>query len=149
MTVSRLFVFLLFNLQTRSKIHIWEPKSLKQLYLKNEIPYTIMNFGNVPYGHSIYGTVFQANPYDACADLEPVPWDKNYGTLIIMVHRNGCNFSEKVLNAQKVGAGFVLITDNNQEDVHKIFPIERTKETLDKIKIPSILISQKDAKNFE
>ena len=76
-------------------------------------------------------------------------WDKNYGTLIVMVHRNGCNFSEKVLNAQKVGAGFVLITDNSEEDVHKIFPIERTKETLDKIKIPAILISLKDANNFE
>lgn len=104
-----------------------------------------MNFGNVPYGHTIYGTVFKANPYDACEDIKPLPWDKNYGTLILLVHRNGCNFSEKVLNAQKVGAGFVLISDNNEEDVHKIFPIERTKAVLDKVKIPSVLISKHDA----
>ncbi len=100
-----------------------------------------MNFGNIPYSHSIYGTVFKATPYDACSDLSPLPWDKNYGTLILMVHRNGCNFSEKVLHAQKIGAGFVLISDNNQEDVHRIFPVERTKEMLDKVKIPAVLIS--------
>ena len=89
--------------------------------------YVIMNFGIVPYGHSIYGTVFKANPYDACDDLKPLPWDNNSGTLILMVHRNGCNFATKVLNAQKIGAGFVLISDNNSENVHRIFPIERTK----------------------
>ena len=47
------------------------------------------------------------------------------------MHRNGCNFSEKVLNAQKIGAGLVLISDNVKEDVHRIFPIERTKEMID------------------
>lgn len=69
--------------------------------------------------------------------------------MIVMVHRNGCNFSEKVLNAQKIGASLVIITDNNTEDVHRIFPIERSKKTLDQIKIPSVLINVEDAKNFE
>ena len=89
-----------------------------------------MNFGIVPYGHTIYGTVYQADPYDACDELEPIWWNKNYGTLIIMVHWNGCNFSEKVLNSQMAGAGLVIVTDNNNEDVHRIFPVEWTKETL-------------------
>ena len=83
----------------KGNVHIWEPKSLRNIYSNKDFPYTIMNFGNVPYGHSVYGTVFKATPYDACKELNPVSWDKNYGTLIILVHRNGCNFSEKVLNA--------------------------------------------------
>lgn len=131
-----------------TSIHIWEPKSLKSMYAGHEIPYSIMNFGVIPYGHSVYGTVFKASPYDACSELNPLKWDKNYGTLIVIVERGGCNFSEKVYNAQKIGAGLVLIADNNNEDVHKIFPVERTKEMLDKVHIPSVLISKADADNF-
>ncbi len=107
-----------------------------------------MNFGNIPYGHTIYGTLFKANPYDACDPLIPPPWDQNYGTLILLVHRNGCNFSEKVLQAQKVGAGFVLIRDNKEEDGHNIFPIEGTKNIIVQIKIPSILINMHDSANL-
>ena len=107
-----------------------------------------MDFGSVPYGHSIYGTVFKATPYDACTDLAPLEWDKNYGTLIVLLTRGGCNFAEKVINAQKIGAGFVLIADNSDEDVHRIFPIERTKEQLDKVRIPSVLISKQEAENI-
>ena len=130
------------------KVNIWEPKSLKSFYAGHDIPYSVMNFGIVPYGHSVYGTVFKASPFDACTELSPLKWDKNYGTLILLVERGGCNFSEKVLNAQRIGAGLVLIADNNNEDVHKIFPVERTKEMLDKVHIPSVLISKADSDNF-
>lgn len=130
------------------KIHIWEPKSLKAMYANHDIPYSVMNFGTIPYGHSVYGTVFKASPFDACSELSPLKWDKNFGTLIMLVERGGCNFSEKVYNAQKVGAGLVLIADNNNEDVHKIFPVERTKEMLDKVHIPSALVAKADSDNF-
>jgi len=80
-------------------IHIWEPNSLKKHYQTEIFSYVIMNFGLVPYGHTIYGTVFKANPYDACDELQPLPWDHSLGVLIVMVHRNGCNFADKVLNA--------------------------------------------------
>lgn len=56
MKVTHLAILLI---QTHlSKIHIWEPKQLKSHYQDIDIPYTIMNFGNVPYGHTVYGTVF-------------------------------------------------------------------------------------------
>lgn len=130
------------------KLTIWEPKSLKSIYAHDEFRYTVMDFGAVPYGHSLYGTVFKATPYDACSELKPLAWDKNYGTLIVLLSRGGCNFSDKVLNAQKIGAGFVLIADNTDEDVHRIFPIERTKEMLDQVHIPSVLISKQEAENI-
>ena len=142
--------FILFlSISIQSKIHIWEPKSLKSLYHEHEMAYSVMNFGLVPYGHSVYGTVFKATPLDGCSDLAPLKWDKNYGTLIILLERGGCNFSEKVFNAQKVGAGLVLIADNSIEDVHKIFPVERTKELLDRIHIPSVLIRKEDGDNIK
>jgi hypothetical protein len=148
-SVARIFLLALAVAHSISKVHIWEPKSLKAMYAGHDIQYSVMNFGVVPYGHSIYGTVFKASPIDACSELAPLKWDKNYGTLILLLERGGCNFSEKVFNAQKIGAGLVLIADNNVENVHKIFPVERTKEMLDRIHIPSILISKEDGDNIK
>ena len=148
MRFTLLLAFLCCTSTITSKLSIWEPKSLKSIYAHTEFRYTVMDFGSVPYGHSIYGTVFKATPYDACTELKPLEWDKNYGTLIVLLNRGGCNFSDKVLNAQKIGAGFVLIADNTDEDVHRIFPIERTKEQLDKVRIPSVLISKQEAENI-
>ena len=128
-----------------SNVHIWEPKNLRDWYKNNIFEYSITDFGSVPYGHSIYGTVFKASPFEACTELSPLNWESNDGTLIVLTKRGGCNFSQKVLNAQKIGAGLVLISnDNVGQDVHQIFPIERTKERLDRIKIPSALINKKD-----
>lgn len=131
-----------------SKVNIWEPKSLKAIYSHTKFEYSVMDFGSVPYGHSIYGTVFKSTPYDACTDLTPISWDANYGTLVILVNRGGCTFATKVINAQKIGAGLVMIADNTIEDVHRIFPIERTKEQLDKVHIPSVLVSKQESEDL-
>ena len=136
-------------LHDATDIHIWEPTSLRNLYSQKPLSYSIANFGTVPYGHSIYGTVFKATPLDGCNSLAPLRWDKNSGTLIIFVERGNCHFAEKVLNAQKAGAGLVLIGDTADEDVTKVMPVERTVELLNRIHIPSILIGREDLENFK
>ncbi len=93
MLLKNTLLFLLSLLIVLAKIHIWEPKALKNLYSNQDFPYSVMNFGTIPYGHSVYGTIFKANPYNACSELKPLNWDKNYGTLIMLVTRGGCNFS--------------------------------------------------------
>lgn len=129
-------------------VHIWEPASLRNLYTAKPLEYAIANFGTVPYGHTIYGTVFKATPIDACNSLAPLEWDKNKGTMILFVERGNCHFAEKVINAQKVGAGLVIIGDTTEEDVRKIMPVERTESLINQIHIPSILINKEDAINF-
>lgn len=129
-------------------INIWEPASLRSIYKSKTLDYTIANFGTVPYGHSVYGTVFKATPLDGCKELSPLKWDKNSGTLIVYVERGNCHFAQKVEMAQKIGAGLVIIGDTDNEDVSKILPVEKTVELMDKIHIPSILISKSDADNF-
>ena len=137
-----------FPLPSTAEIHIWEPPRLRNIYKLQKLSYTIANFGTVPYGHSIYGSVFKASPLDACTDLSPLKWEKNKGTLILYVERGTCHFAKKVLNAQKIGAGLVLIGDTNNEDVSKILPVERTTALMEQIHIPSVLISKGDAENF-
>lgn len=65
--------------------------------------------------------------------------------MIIYAQRGNCHFADKVLNAQKLGASLVIIGDNNEEDVHKVLPIERTKKLVDSIVTPSILLDKTDA----
>lgn len=81
------------------EIHIWEPPSLKQIYSKKQMQYSIANFGSVPYGHSIYGTIFRATPLDGCTDLRPISWDQSSGTPILYMERGNCHFAQKVLQA--------------------------------------------------
>lgn len=131
------------------EVHIWEPSTLRSVYKAKPLEYTIANFGTVPYGHSIYGTVFKANPLLACSELSPLKWDRNSGTLIIYVERGECHFAQKVYNAQKMGAGLVIIGDTNNEDISRILAVERTVELMDKLHIPSILIPKKDAETFK
>lgn len=126
------------------RITIYEPKGLKFLYIGDQIKYSVMNFGKIPYGYSVTGVVHKADPPDACYPLKKINFDKSKGHLIILADRGSCNFAEKVLNAQLIGASLVLILDNNNENVHKIFPVERTKDVLDRIHVPSLLVSKID-----
>lgn len=63
------------------------------MYQKRQMEYSIANFGSVPYGHSIYGTVFSGIPLDGCNEMKPLSWDNNSGTLILYVERGNCHFA--------------------------------------------------------
>ena len=127
-----------------SNLSIWEPLHLRQHFQKNPLKYTIANFGQIPYGHSLFGTIhFPLNKL-GCSKIENINYNKNQGTLIIFLERGGCHYAEKVLNAQNVGGGLVLIMNSNDDDIEKILPIEKTQEIVDKIKIPMVLIDKEN-----
>jgi extracellular elastinolytic metalloproteinase len=78
------------------------------------------------------GTGATAN--DACAALAA-------GSLtnkVAIVNRGGCNFTDKVLNAQNAGARAVIITNN---DASGAFAPGGTNR---KVKIPSVMVTQTD-----
>ena len=52
----------------------------------------------------------------------------------MLVMRGKCHFAEKVINAQNAGAKLVIIVDNQAEDVHSVMPVERGKNTLEKVR---------------
>ena len=116
-----------------SEIDIWGPSQLKNLYKNKTSQYSIANFGNVPYGHTIIGTIKKAVPFDGCQEIRSVQNSSEEGALILMVMRGGCHFAQKVINAQKIGASMVIIVDNQDEDVHSVMPVERGKNTLHQV----------------
>ena len=80
-------------------LKIWEPRGLWETYKNKPLKYSIANFGHVPYGHSIFGSVYWGTPKDGCSDLQAVNWDNNLGSLILFLERGNCHYAEKVLNA--------------------------------------------------
>ena len=147
-------IFLLLSLSIPSlcAIHVFSPDSLRLKFTEGQIPNTIADFGVVPYGHSISGRVIRSEPFDACDPLEISEkfLKEIQGNFIILVERGRCTFSQKVINAQKIGASAVLISDSDKnKDVHKIFAVERVKTQLDQVRIPSMLINKVDADSVE
>lgn len=118
---------------TLSEIDIWGPSQLKNLYKTKTSQYSIANFGVVPYGHTIIGTVKKSVPFDGCGNLKSVQNSNEEGALILMVVRGKCHFAEKVINAQKIGAKMVIIIDDHDEDVHAVMPVERGRNTLNQV----------------
>ena len=139
--------FLAFT-YTICNIHVFAPASLRNTFPGGKISNTIADFGIVPYGHSISGQVILAKPFDGCDPLKisQTTLKAVQGNMIVLVERGRCNFSQKVINAQNIGASAVLISDNDSsKDVHKIFAVERVKSMLDKVKIPSLLLNKVDS----
>lgn len=144
-----LFVVSSFLCLVRAGINIWGPRSLKSYYTTRTLDSSIANFGVVPYGRTIYGTVVKAHPIDACTPLMDFNLDsENPGPLIALIERGTCHFAQKVLNAQRAGAAMVLIGDSTEENVEQIILFENNHELVSEITIPSLLIPKKDAENF-
>jgi hypothetical protein len=143
---------LTLTLSLNAAIHVFSPDKLRLKFTEGQIPNTIADFGVVPYGHSISGRVVRSEPFDACDPLEISEkfLKEIQGNFIILAERGRCTFSQKVINAQKIGASAVLISDSDKnKDVHKIFAVERVKTQLDQVRIPSMLINKVDSDSVE
>jgi hypothetical protein len=65
----------------------------------NEIPYSIGNFGRNPYGRSLLGPVFLADPIDACSPLKAADPKSISEAPFIIAKRGNCTFVTKVNHA--------------------------------------------------
>jgi hypothetical protein len=68
-----------------------------------EIPSTLANFGNPPYGSSIHGRLYltsSKNDTLACSDLHPIEFaEDDINSPIVLVERGECPFVIKVRHA--------------------------------------------------
>ena len=61
-------------------LDIYEPKEAKDTYSGVTIGYTVANFGHIPYGKSMIGTLLVMDPLENC-DILDAGSTQNYGTL--------------------------------------------------------------------
>lgn len=81
------------------------------------------------------GDILAAVPADACSRVTTALAGR-----IALVERGSCDFSTKVLNAQRAGAAAVIVANNAATDIFTMGP----GQGANRVSIPSVMISQAD-----
>eukprot|EP01017_Pseudomicrothorax_dubius_P003929 TRINITY_DN10686_c0_g1_i1.p1 TRINITY_DN10686_c0_g1~~TRINITY_DN10686_c0_g1_i1.p1 ORF type:complete len:460 (-),score=98.88 TRINITY_DN10686_c0_g1_i1:140-1519(-) len=149
-----LAVCLLQGLQAESpmRIKVWAPKGLTELFPKG-IEYNIGNYGRVPYGKSLVGSIHVADPFDGCQQLTPIVVPKegenNKKASVapfVLVERGGCDFVTKTHYAEIAGAKLVIVIN---DDLRKPSEINMGDDGYGStLGIPSIIISMDDGRKL-
>lgn len=95
---------------------------LKYFFLDLQI--NIANFGYIPYGQSLIGTLELANPRNACAPLVYNSLNRSESNPIVVIERGGCHFVTKTHYAQIYGAKMVIIIDNQNENPNSVIMMD-------------------------
>lgn len=66
---------------------------------------------------------------------------------MVLIKRGGCNFDQKVINGEKLGANLVIVYDNKEGDSPKIIMKDSGKGDL--TSVPSLFISNADGLNLQ
>jgi hypothetical protein len=113
--------------------------------------YIVAHFGHVPYGKTLMGNVYYANPNDGCTSLNRtnMNWHEENendpsNVPIVFLDRGNCTFVTKTKMAQMVGAKMVIIADNKAEEniTGIIMADDGHGQSLN---IPTIMIGKADA----
>ncbi len=99
---------------TDSKLIIQSPPQLQaqlQTLYPDGIPYSIANYGDVPFGKTLTGNLYMPRFLDNC-EYEPIEGADDKINKIIISTRGDCSFTAKSINSQKQGAKLAIIADN-------------------------------------
>ena len=109
---------------------------------------TLANYGYVPYGKSLIGTLHLATPRNGCLPLDPFMTNNSHSdpSPIVVMERGGCHFVTKTHYAQLIGAKMALIIDNREENEDYVIMIDDGFGH--DISIPTIMISKRDGDNI-
>jgi len=136
------------NLKTleETRDHVQRPQSL--LINGVSFDFELSNFGpDLWFGESVRSVLVEADPLNACKPLK----GRNYRGKVVYAWRGGCDFLDKVLNAQNMGAIAVIVADNNNKGVSNsreksdlvIMDQFNRNEDASKVNIPSVFVSRK------
>ncbi|XP_046392197.1 E3 ubiquitin-protein ligase RNF13-like isoform X2 [Ischnura elegans] len=86
----------------------------------------------------ITGNVVYANPEDGCSALDTPPKVENYtGKWFVLIKGNGCDFVDKVWNAERAGFDLAIVHNVNSSDIEPM-----SGEDLNDITIPSVFTGE-------
>jgi hypothetical protein len=149
-------LFLFLVLVVSAKVFVFSPDDLRNEFQSQEteigeIPASLANFGNPPYGSKLLGRVFYFEAESqACAPLPPLDFSQDIdsrNSAILMIDRGGCFFVVKIRNAQNIGAQAVIVVDNVDEDVGSLIMTDNGNGG--NLNIPSFMISKKDGEKIK
>lgn len=146
---------LLLILPILSKIIVLHPESMRQdfeeRYPSGDIPASLGNFGNPPYGSSLVGHVYYPlviEDRSGCSTLSPIKFSTDsdpdlVNTPILILDRGDCAFVVKVRHAEDIGAKLVIIANHDNSDPESIIMTDNGQGG--NLNIPAMLISKSDA----
>ena len=125
------------------------PESLvnffKEKYHAGNVPFSIANYGDVPYGKTISGEIGLPSVLEDCV-FEELP-DSQKSKSILLVERNDCSFTQKSINVQKEGGKLAIIMDNHRnENPGSIIMVDDGRGS--QVHIPTILLSYEDGEEI-
>lgn len=100
------------------------------VFIDLDVSVTVANFGYVPWGRTLAGNLYYAEPADACGPIKPLKSTNssaNAGeseTPLVIVDRGGCTFVMKAQNVQLAGAKMLIVVDNQEENVTMTLPVD-------------------------
>jgi hypothetical protein len=137
-----------------SKLVVYGPQELIDSFegKKAQINANYANFGHIPYGQSLIGSIYfdETDPL-GCDKVEPSVLEDEIvdeivedtiPTKILLMDRGECSFVTKVRNAERAGASLVVVIDNKVENITNV--IMGDDGTGVGIRIPSMLIGKSD-----
>ncbi|KAL8257162.1 hypothetical protein R6Q59_029203 [Mikania micrantha] len=75
------------------------------------------NFAPSVKGSGECGTLFQAEPLDACAPLTNKSIEESINSPFVLIVRGGCSFEDKVRSAQSAGFKAAIVYNNDDSDL--------------------------------
>lgn len=131
---------------------IWGTLAVLQVYspacwadkLPSSIEYTLSNFGEIPYGETLIGQISLPNDPELCSTTNEAQLKSRDASIrnVLLVKRGTCKFTQKVINAQNLGADVIIIYDNNNGDAPSVIMKNDGHGHL--AEIPSLFISHTD-----
>lgn len=131
-----------------ASLQVYSPECAVKRFSKL-IEYTLSNFGEIPYGQVIIGQIRVPNKELLCS-IEGESYINNNDRntrVILLVKRGECKFTEKVINAQNLGADLIIIYDDKPGDIPSVIMKNDGHGHL--AEIPSLFISNKDGNNLK
>ena len=133
------------------KLVVYSPQDLVGKFetSKGVIDANYANFGHIPYGQSLIGSIYY-DPQNAMGCQRMNLTDVSSGvdasdvkkTKIVLIDRGECSFVTKVRNAERAGASLVVLIDNRFENITNV--VMGDDGTGTGIRIPSMLIGKED-----
>ena len=99
-----------------SKLLVYSPQSLiNEFPVSNEIPYTLNNFGKIPYGRSMTGHLILSNPKDSCNSINSFKEESDPAAFLLSL-RGNCTYVTKAKYAQLIETKLLIIISNENDN---------------------------------
>ena len=116
-SIPKMLILLLVLFATaRSRLTITSPPELVEILNQKHpdgIPYSVANYGDVPFGKSIAGNIFLPPSVLENCIYEPLEGASSTKiNKVVLSARGDCTFTTKSINSQKQKAKLAIVADN-------------------------------------